>query len=71
MIVLTKVVVGARLDQLSCSGEEAALLDALSCPTVLKSIEFARVSKFPKWIGWYYLVGYAFIIIVVASITYF
>ena len=25
--------VGARLDQLSCSGEETTLLDALSCPT--------------------------------------
>ena len=30
-----------------------------------------EIPNFPKWIGWYYLVGYAFIISVVAAITYF
>tara|TARA_B100000886_G_scaffold285114_1_gene209540 strand:+ start:339 stop:575 length:237 start_codon:yes stop_codon:yes gene_type:complete len=29
-----------------------------------------EIPNFPKWIGWYYLVGYAFIISVVAAITY-
>ena len=29
-----------------------------------------EITNFPKWIGWYYLVGYAFIISVVAAITY-
>tara|TARA_B100000989_G_scaffold201923_1_gene152787 strand:+ start:1522 stop:1818 length:297 start_codon:yes stop_codon:yes gene_type:complete len=48
MIVLSNEVVGARLDQLGCSGEEAALLEALSCPTNLKRIEFARGSEVSK-----------------------
>ena len=30
-----------------------------------------EIPNFPKWIGWYYLVGYAFIISVVTAITYF
>ena len=29
-----------------------------------------EIPNFPKWIGWYYLAGYAFIISVVAAITY-
>ena len=29
-----------------------------------------EIPNFPKWIGWYYLVGYTFIISVVAAITY-
>ena len=29
-----------------------------------------EIPNFPKWIGWYYLVGYVFIISVVAAITY-
>ena len=37
MVVLNTIVVGARLDQLSWSGEETTLLDALSC---LSSISF-------------------------------
>ena len=28
-----------------------------------------EIPNFPKWIGWYYLVGYIFIILVVAAIT--
>ena len=39
---------GARLDQLGCSGEDAALLDALSYPTIFRRIEFARGSEVSK-----------------------
>ena len=48
MIVLIEVVVGARLDQLGCSGEGVALLDALSCPTTVRRIECARGSEVSK-----------------------
>ena len=48
MIVLIEVVVGARLDQLGCSGEGVALLDALSCPTTFRRIECARGSEVSK-----------------------
>ena len=37
MIVLTPFLVGARLDQLGCSGEETTLLDALSCLSSISS----------------------------------
>ena len=30
-----------------------------------------QIPNFPKWIGWYYLSGYALIIAIVAAITYF
>ena len=48
MIVLRGTVVGARLDQLGCSGEGAALLDALSYPTTFGRIECARRSEVSK-----------------------
>jgi hypothetical protein len=30
-----------------------------------------EIPNFPKWIGWYYLAGYALIIAIVAALTYF
>lgn len=71
MIALDKRVVEARLDQLGCSGEEQLLWTR--SPTQLSSggLSVQEGPKFPKWIGWYYLVGYAFIIVVVAAISYF
>ena len=51
MIVLSEIVVGARLDQLGCSGEGAALLDALSYPTTFGRIECSRRSEVSK-VGW-------------------
>ena len=41
---------------------------ALSNATI--GVTMQEIPNFPKWIGWYYLAGYALIIAIVAAITY-
>ncbi len=77
MVVLTPFLVGARLDQLSWSGEETALLDALSClsPILFKSAILAPQQAKDKQMKnlttpQAILCGFALIALAIASIPY-
>ena len=77
MIVLTPFLVGARLDQLGCSGEETTLLDALSCHSLIsfKSAILAPQQAKDKQMKnlttpQAILCGFALVALAIASIPY-